>query len=63
MVAVVAALIAGAVLLMAAAIPGAGALPYAALMVGLALVLSQLWGAATWAADRWIARARVTTEP
>jgi hypothetical protein len=48
---------------MAAAIPGAGALPYAALMVGLALVLSQLWGAATWAADRWIARARVTTEP
>jgi hypothetical protein len=34
----------------------------AALMAGMALVLSQLWAVATWGADRWIARARVTTE-
>lgn len=63
MVAVVAALIAGAALLMAGALPGGGALRGAALMAGMALVLSQLWGVATWGADRWIARARVTTEP
>lgn len=63
MIAVVAALIAGAALLMAGAIPGGGALVGAALMTGMALVLSQLWAVATWAADRWIARARVTTEP
>ena len=63
MVAVVAALIAGAALVMALAVPAAGAVRYAALMAGMALVLSQLWGFATWAADRWIARARVTTEP
>lgn len=62
MVTVVAALIAGAALLMAGALPGSGALLGAAVMVGMALVLSQLWAAATWAADRWIARARVTTE-
>lgn len=62
MVAVVAALIAGAALLMAGALPGSGALVGAAVMVGMALVLSQLWAVSTWAADRWIARARVTTE-
>lgn len=59
MVTVVAALVAGAALLMAGAVPGAGAAPGAALMVAMALVLSQLWAVATWAADRWIARARV----
>lgn len=59
MIAVVAALIAGAALLMAGAVPGGGALVGAALMTGMALVLSQLWAVATWAADRWIARARV----
>jgi hypothetical protein len=62
MVAIVAALIAGAAMLMASALPGAGALLGAALMAAMALVLSQLWAVATWAADRWIARARVTTE-
>ena len=62
MVTVVAALIAGAALLMAGALPGSGALLGAALMAGMALVLSQLWAVSTWAADRWIARARVTTE-
>lgn len=63
MVAVVAALIAGAALLMAGALPGGGALLGAMLMAGMALVLSQLWALATWGADRWIARARVDTEP
>lgn len=62
MTAIVAVLIAGAALLMAGALPGGGALLGAALMAGMALVLSQLWGLATWAADRWIARARVSTE-
>ncbi len=62
MTAIVAVLIAGAALLMAGALPGAGALLGGAVMAGMALVLSQLWGLATWAADRWIARARVTSE-
>jgi hypothetical protein len=28
-------------------------------MAVLAVILSQVWAVATWAADRWIARARV----
>ncbi len=45
-------------LIMAGALPGSGALLAAALMVAFALVLSVPWALATWAADRWIARAR-----
>ena len=45
-------------LVMAAALPGPGALVAAGLMALVALVLSLLWAVTTWAADRWIARAR-----
>jgi hypothetical protein len=38
---------------------GSGALPAAAILVGLTLLISMLWALATWAADRYIARARV----
>ena len=54
----------GAALLLAG---GASLVAVAALTVlcgGLALVLAVVWGVATWAADRWIARARsVNPEP
>jgi len=42
---------------------GPGALPAVALLIGLALVISILWALATWAADRYIARARVESQP
>jgi len=45
-------------LVMAGALPGPGALPAAGLMVVIALPLAIVWALATWAADRWIARAR-----
>jgi len=49
----------GAALVMSGAVPGAGALLGAvALGIG-AVVLAQVWALATWAADRWIARARL----
>jgi hypothetical protein len=48
-----------ATLIMAGAIPGLGAILAAGLMGAMAVVLSILWAVATWAADRWIARARV----
>jgi hypothetical protein len=38
---------------------GPGALPAAALLVGLTLAMAVLWALATWSADRYIARARV----
>ena len=38
---------------------GPGALPGAATLIGLTLVLSVLWALAVWSADRYIARARV----
>lgn len=60
MVAIVSVMIGGAALLMAGALPGVGALLGAVLMAGMGLALSQIWATATWAADRWIARARVT---
>lgn len=60
MVAIVAVLVVGATLVMAAVLPGPGALLAAALMIVMALALSQAWALATWGADRWIARARVT---
>jgi hypothetical protein len=45
-------------LIMAGSLPGGGALVLAVLMIAFALVLSVPWAFATWAADRWIARAR-----
>ena len=49
----------GAALVMSGAVPGSGALLGAvALGIG-AVLLAQVWALATWAADRWIARARL----
>jgi hypothetical protein len=59
MVAVVCFFILFATLIMAGVLPGAGALLAAALMAAMAVVLSLIWAVATWAADRWIARARL----
>lgn len=60
MVAIIAVLVLGATLIMAGTLPGAGIILAAAVMTLIALVLSQFWALATWGADRWIARARVT---
>jgi hypothetical protein len=46
-------------LVMAGPLPGIGAVQIGALMALVAIGLSQVWAVATWAADRWIARARV----
>jgi hypothetical protein len=59
MVAVVCFFIFFATLIMAGVLPGAGALPAAGLMAAMAVALSLIWAVATWAADRWIARARL----
>jgi hypothetical protein len=40
-------------------LPGPAGLLAGAIMVGMAILLSPIWAVATWAADRWIARARV----
>ena len=48
-------------LVMVGVLPGPGVLAAVALMVVMAIVLSVVWALATWAADRWIARARVQT--
>jgi hypothetical protein len=49
----------GAALVMSGAVPGAGALLGAAALAIGAVILAQVWALATWAADRWIARARL----
>jgi len=49
----------GAALVMSGAVPGVGAL-LGAIAIGIgAVILAQVWAVATWAADRWIARARL----
>jgi hypothetical protein len=49
----------GAALVMSGAVPGVGAL-LGAVAIGIgAVILAQVWAVATWAADRWIARARL----
>ena len=59
MVGLVLAFVFVAALVMAGAIPSLGALLGAvALGIG-AVILAQVWAVATWAADRWIARARL----
>ena len=60
MVAIGLAFVLGATLIMAGVIPGAGALLAAGLVAIMALALSLVWALATWGADRWIARARVS---
>ncbi|MCA1568778.1 MAG: hypothetical protein LC798_00335 [Chloroflexi bacterium] len=62
MVAVVLGVIMLVTLIMAAALPAAGALAAAGLMALMGTALSVVWALATWSADRWIARARVTDD-
>jgi hypothetical protein len=59
MVVIVALMVAGAALIMAGAVPGIGAILIALAMAVGAVLLSLVWAVATWAADRWIARARL----
>jgi hypothetical protein len=59
MVAIIALAVAAITLIMAGVLPGLPAVAIAGLLAGMAVVLSQVWAVATWAADRWIARARV----
>jgi hypothetical protein len=59
MVAIVCFFILFATLIMAGAIPGLPALIAAGVMALMAVALSGIWAVATWAADRWIARARL----
>ena len=49
-------------LVMAGSLPGLGAAQIGGVMAAMAVVLSQVWAVATWAADRWIARARVAED-
>jgi hypothetical protein len=49
----------GVAIVMSGAVPGAGALLAAGVMAVAAVLLAQVWAIATWAADRWIARARI----
>jgi hypothetical protein len=44
---------------MGGALIGPGFIPIAALLAGVTLILSMIWAVVTWAADRYIARARV----
>lgn len=59
MVAILAAVVVVATVVLAGRLPDPAAISVGGLLVGMAALLSQVWGAATWAADRWIARARL----
>lgn len=59
MVALVLGVVLLATLVMAGKLPGPGALPAVGLMAVIGLPLAAVWALATWAADRWIARARL----
>ncbi len=61
MVVLVLVFIFGAAIVMSGAVPGLGAILGAAVMAAAGVVLAQIWAVATWAADRWIARARLET--
>jgi hypothetical protein len=63
MVGIIVLFIVAITLVMAGSLPGLGALQIGAVMAGMAILLSQVWAVATWAADRWIARARVAEDP
>jgi len=60
MVVLVAMAVLAITVIMAGVLPGIGAVQVGGLMALMAVILSQVWALATWAADRWIARARVT---
>ena len=62
MVGLILAMIAVYLLLVAAALPGLPVLLAGGLMAVVAVAVSQVWALATWAADRWIARARITSD-
>jgi len=49
----------GAALVMSGVVPGPGALLGAVAIGVVAVILAQVWAVATFAADRWIARARL----
>ena len=53
----------GVAIVMAGAVPAAGALFGAGVMAVAAVLLAQVWAVATWGADRWIARARLDEAP
>jgi len=59
MVALVAMAVLAITVIMAGVLPGIGAVRVGGLMALMAVGLSQVWALATWAADRWIARARI----
>ena len=60
MVAIIVLAVVAITLVMGSTLPSVAAFGVAGLMAAMAVVLSQVWAVATWAADRWIARARVT---
>lgn len=62
MVAIILVVVLLSTLVMVGALPGSGAVAAAGLMVLMATALSVIWALATWSADRWIARARVTED-
>ena len=59
MLAIVLLVIFGAALVLAGQVPQPSAFVGIAVMAVAAVLLSQVWALATWAADRWIARARL----
>ena len=63
MVVLVLVFVIGVAIVMAGAVPGAGALLGAAVIAAGSVLLAQVWAVATWAADRWIARARLDEAP
>ena len=62
MVAISALAVTAITVIMAGALPGLPAVTIAGLMALVAVAVSQIWALATWAADRWIARARIVEE-
>ena len=62
MVAIIALAVTAITVIMAGALPGLPAVTIAGLMALVAVAVSQIWALATWAADRWIARARIVEE-
>lgn len=60
MVAIIALAVTAITVIMAGALPGLPAVTIAGLLAVIGVVVSQIWAVATWAADRWIAKARVS---
>ena len=60
MVAIIALAVTAITVIMAGALPGLPAVTIAGLLAVIGVVVSQIWALATWAADRWIAKARVS---